>query len=64
MLHQAAYHGYYDICKLLIHTGRSYLNHKSIQGFTALYIAAKEGHAAVCALLIQNGAKIDAKTKD
>ncbi|CAI9111547.1 OLC1v1011796C2 [Oldenlandia corymbosa var. corymbosa] len=60
-LHFAARHGELDAVKLLISRGYNNINSPDTNGYTPLMLAAKEGHAHVCQLLIGSGAQCKLK---
>ena len=64
-LHNAAYEGSKEVCKLLITISPEAINAVNKDGFTALHIAASKGHKEVCKLLITMSPEaINAVNKD
>lgn len=59
-INSAAYYGQLDVCELLLENGAA-ANSKH-KGFTALYAAVDQGHAAVCKTLIKFGADVKLKS--
>ena len=61
-IHQTAIDGDIQAVKQHIAAGTD-LNARSTGNYTPLYFAAREGHKEVVALLIANGARVNAKSR-
>lgn len=61
-LHEVAYHGVYDACKLFLRHGAE-IDCKDCSGRTPLMLAAGEGNAEVVELLLDAGADLNAEDK-
>lgn len=64
MFHHAAFSGNIDVLKLLLSVGEKQkinLDAEDVDGWTALHYASEKGHADVVALLLEEGANINAK---
>ena len=55
--------GHAHVCQLLLEGGKAEVDHADDEGVTALYLAAQEGHAEVCAMLLRHNAD-SCKTND
>lgn len=68
-LHTAAEEGFLDIVELLIDAGAKvdtemYCSSSQFGGNTQLFLAALRGHTAICELLLQHGADVNAKCNE
>ena len=62
-LHLAAFYGFNNFAKLLIHYGYD-VDIREKKGFTPLHIAANRGKIDMAKLLLNNGADVNAKAKE
>ncbi|XP_045150135.1 ankyrin repeat and SOCS box protein 3 isoform X1 [Echinops telfairi] len=63
-IHEAAYHNSVKCLQLLIHADSSenYINTKTFEGFSAIHLAASQGHWKVIQILLKAGADPNAST--
>ncbi len=61
-LHAAATNGDFDFVRLLLARSHIKINSKQRGGYTALHLAAKEGHEIVVSMLLKQGAGINIKS--
>jgi len=61
-LHNAAWNGKLDVCRLLLDRGAK-VDSLNVWNTTPLYFAAKKGHLSVVKLLVERGADVSIKCK-